>query len=358
LKYFHKIVRFEHQRLIVGQDEFTKTHLDSLIKLNEYHEGRYFEVIYEGVKFNQYVGVIQVDGLTIEIHPKADKNDSDSKWQGVLIGMLQACGKIRVESSGVANVSTQNLNLLEIYFEMYLKEISQLERRGFIKQYQKETSNVKYLKGKLDFAGNIRHNITHKERFYTTHQIYDANHLLHQVLYYALSIVSNCTKGTKLYDACNRVMINFPKVDKKIITSNQIDSIIINRKTTPYLKAIELARLIILNYSPDIRVGNEKMLSLLFDMNKLWEEYVLVKVGEYARKSKSDIEVLGQDSKPFWKDNKTNYSRYIRPDIVIKQGENIYIIDTKWKKPYNQKASIEDIRQMYAYNRFWNSHKY
>ena len=33
--------------------------------------------------------------------------------------------------------------------------------------------------------------------------------------------------------------------------------------------------MIILNYSPDIRTGQENMLTLYcFDMNKLWEEYI------------------------------------------------------------------------------------
>ena len=65
---------FEHQRLYVGENGFKQTHLDALLKLNEYHDGNYFEPIAKGIKFNQYVGVIQVDGLTIEINPKADKN--------------------------------------------------------------------------------------------------------------------------------------------------------------------------------------------------------------------------------------------------------------------------------------------
>ena len=33
------------------------------------------------------------------------------------------------------------------------------------------------------------------------------------------------------------------------------------------------------------------------------------------------------------------------------------MIDTKWKRSANHAASIEDLRQMYAYARFWNSNK-
>ena len=343
------ITVFEHQRLYVGEQNFNQVHLDALLKLNEYHEGNYFEPIAKGIKFNQYVGVIQVDGLIIEIHPKADKDDDNNKWKGVLIKMLQACGKLKAESSGGAHVKRQHLNLLEIYFELYLLEVEELIRKGLIKHYSKQTKNVKALKGKLDFAGHIQKNIVHKERFYTTHQVYDYNHFLHQVLYKAISIVSQFTNGSRLQDLSNRVLLNFPQVDDKIITTQQLNDILLTRKSKNYKNALELARLIILNYSPDISSGKEKMLSLLFDMNQLWEEYILGQVKKAC--IHTEIEISGQESKSFWGSNS------LRPDIVLRKGGKTYVIDTKWKRPQRSSASVNDLRQMYTYCRFWDAER-
>lgn len=340
---------FEHQRLRIGDNGFTRIHLDALLKLNEYHEGVYFEAIAKGIKFNQYVGVIQVDGLTIEINPKADKDDNEEKWKGVLLKMLQACGKLKASSTGPAHVRRQHLNLLEVYFELYLHEVYSLIRAGLLKKYRKETKNTKALKGKLEFAGNIRYNLVHKERFYTTHQIYDTNHLLHQILYKALDIVDHFSRGTRLNDFSKRVLLHFPIVENKIITSQHLENIKLNRKSGGYKDAVELARLIILNYSPDISSGKEKMLSLLFDMNQLWEEFILKQVRNAC--SDTNIEVEGQESKNFWGNNS------LRPDIVLRKGSKTYIIDTKWKRPTSNSASISDLRQMYAYCRFWNAEK-
>ncbi|MDA9951949.1 McrC family protein [Chitinophagales bacterium] len=346
---YHQIAVFEHQRLYVGDNGFKQSHLDALLKLNDFHQGAYFEPISKGVKFSQYVGVIQVDGLIIEIHPKADKNDEDSNWKGVLLKMLKACGKLNAKSSGAANVKKQNLNLLEVYFELFLNEITALNRRGLIKKYRKETSNVKALKGKLEFAGNIRQNLVHKERFYTSHQVYDTNHLIHQALYKALDIVEQFTRGTRLYDATRRVLLDFPEVDHVKITKSSLESIQLNRKSYSYGYALELARLIILNYSPDISAGKEKMLSLLFDMNDLWEEYVLKQL--IIATEHTDIEVAGQESSGFWGNNT------LRPDIVLRKGGKTYVVDTKWKQPSNNSASVSDLRQMYTYCRFWKADK-
>ncbi len=349
MKKRNNISVFEHQRLYIGEYGFKQTHLDALLKLNEYHDGNYFEPIAKGIKFNQYVGVIQVDGLTIEINPKADKDDDDNKWKDVLLKMLQACGKLKAESSGAAHVKRKHLNLLEVYFEMYLLEVEALVRKGLIKQYRKQTKNTKTLKGKLEFAGHIRKNIVHKERFYTTHQVYDSNHFLHQVLQKALAIVIQFTNESRLQDLVNRVQLNFPEVDNKTITAKQLNEIQLNRKSSGYSNALELARLIILNYSPDISSGKEKMLSLLFDMNELWETYILKQLLKAC--DGTDIVVSGQESKSFWGSNS------LRPDVVLRQGKKTFIIDTKWKRPQKSSASVSDLRQMYTYCRFWDAEK-
>ena len=272
------ITVYEHDRLTTDNASFNHKHLNALLKLNEYHNFDYFDPIPNGVKFKQYVGIIQVDGLSIEILPKADKDNSSADWKGLLLQMLKACGHLKASSAGSANVKRQHLNLLEVYFELYLTEIEILIHRGLVKKYRKKTGNVKALKGKLEFAGNIRHNLVHKERFFTTHQVYDYDHLLHQTLAHALEILEQFCKGSYLFDRCKRVLLNFPEITPLKVTKKQLEGIVLNRKTAPYSQALELARLIILNYSPDISTGREKMISLLFDMNRLWEEFILIQI--------------------------------------------------------------------------------
>jgi 5-methylcytosine-specific restriction enzyme subunit McrC len=230
-----------------------------------------------------------------------------------------------------------------------LLELENLIRKGLIKQYRKRTHNVKALKGKLEFAGNIRKNLVHKERFYTTHQVYDTEHIIHEVLFVALEIVDQFTRGTRLYDHCKRIQFSFPELTPRKITEDFINKIQPNRKSKGYSYALELARLIILHYSPDIVTGNQKMLSLLFDMNELWEEYVFKMLKKACQGT--DIEVTPQDQKPFWGYNS------LKPDIVLRKGNTTYIVDTKWKRPQDHAASVQDLRQMYAYGRFWDAEK-
>ena len=344
------IIKYEHEFLHIKNEGLKTTHYEALIWLNNLHGNKYFTIEPKGIRFKQYVGVIQLDGITIEILPKADRNNdaqTKDKWQNVLVEMLKACRKIKINPYENAQLKQGKLNLLELYFDQYLTEVQLLLRNGLAKQYRKEAGNVKALKGKLDFAQNIRHNLVHKERFYTIHQVYDVDHKIHQVLAQAIDIVRQFSTSMWINDKCRRVQLEFPEVKKISATKQLLDSIQLNRKTASYERALELARLIILNYSPDISQGNDKMISILFDMNQLWEEYVLTKLKQASRNHPS-IKVLGKGVKSFWGSNR------LEPDIVLEKGGETFIIDTKWKTP-GTSTSVQDLRQMYAYGRFWNA---
>lgn len=338
---------FEHSFLPI-EGSFGQRHFMALSKLNALHNDKYFCIRHNGIKFKQYVGVIQVDGLTIEILPKIDNHSGDEAvWQKALIEMLRVTKKLKVQKVDQANVNRQNIHLLDLYFEWFLNEVQLLIHHGLIKQYYKETNNVKALKGKLEFAGHISKNLVHKERFYTTHQVYGKDHLVHQILSKALDIIEKCTKGNFLYSHCKTVQLDFPEVKNISVTEATFSKIPKTRKTASYETALAISKFIILNFAPNITSGSENMLALLFDMNSLWEEYILARL----KQSDRNVNIRGQQSTTFWNDIT------IRPDIVIEQIDNKFIIDTKWKNISNDKTSTHDLRQMYVYNDYWNSDK-
>ncbi|MFB3386659.1 McrC family protein [Flavobacterium sp. LAR06] len=342
-----KIQVFEHSFLSI-EGKFKQNHFVALSKLNALHNDKYFDIRHNGVKFKQFVGVIQVDGLTIEILPKID-NDGKSfnVWQKALIKMLRVTKKLKVQKLDNADVNRQNIHLLDIYFEWFLNEVQLLIHQGLIKQYYTETSNVNALKGKLEFAGHISKNLVHKERFYTTHQVYDKDHSVHQILSKALGIVEKCTKGNYLYSKCKTVQLDFPEVKNISVNEAAFSKIPKTRKTTPYETALAISKFIILNFAPNISSGSENMLALLFDMNNLWEEYILARL----KQSDKGLTVYGQQSRHFWD------GISIRPDIVLDNGSDKFIIDTKWKNIAYSQPSTHDLRQMYVYNDYWKSTK-
>ena len=353
---------FEYEKLTLHNDwrdrQLMPKELEKLYEFNDRNNNNYFTGIRDGVKFKNFVGVIQIGGLTIEILPKADRakssEDDYKNWHGALLNMLKVCKHINVTSMSEANLKRKHNSLLDLYFEMYLDEVGRLLRVGLIKKYRKHSSNVLALKGRLDFNKNIQQNLIHQERFYTNHQVYDYEHVVNQILLKRLSILNNITYNPLLKDKIARLQLNFPEIKEINIQKFHFDKVKENRKTASYSRALQIAQMIILNYSPDIRSGQENMLTLLFDMNKLWEEYIYRML---MRSKSNDVTVNFQNKQKFWE------GRTIRPDIVLtKKTDGIketFVIDTKWKvlDAVKPKPSDDDLKQMYTYNMYWDAKK-
>lgn len=341
---------FEYQKLRYDDSGiFRKHHFDAMVKFNELQQNKYFTIIHKGIRFGNYVGVIQIGGLTIEILPKADNNENADKnlWQNILLNMLKVCKHIQVESISETQLKKRYHSILDVYFELYLNEVERLVKKGMIKKYRKNQSNQNALKGKLLFAQNIQQNLVHKERFYCEHQVYDKNHLLHQILYKGLLVLKTFVNDS-LKDKLNRLLFEFQDIENINIQKKHFDKIIIDRKNHDYQKAIDIAKIIILNYSPSLNYGNENLLTLLFDMNALWEEYIF----RILQKHKTDeMEVSFQNSDKFWENKR------IRPDIVLKTKDDIFVIDTKWKIIEANNPSDDDLKQMFVYNLHWKAEK-
>ena len=350
-----KIQVFEHQsisysgRYAIPEFNQKQYHaFESYFQKNE--RTPFFDLIPKGIRFKSYVGVIQVGDLVIEVLPKSDRkrqpSASKETWQNILLDMLRTCELLKARQSSNANLGLKRNSILELYFILFLEELETLMKKGLIKKYKSHQSQQKSLKGALIFSEQIKRNLVHKERFFVRHQTYDKNHLLHQVLYEALLLIERLDISGGLKDRVGRLLLDFPLVDRRKIKADDFSRITYSRKHAPYERSLEIAKLLLLNFRPDLKAGKQNMIALMFDMNMLWEEYVYRVL---RRELRREWEVHGQKRKRFWE------KKVIKPDIVLRHRESgvVYVIDTKWKLPEKNKPSDNDLKQMFAYNHYW-----
>ncbi|MEQ1554592.1 MAG: hypothetical protein ABL929_10455 [Ferruginibacter sp.] len=349
------ITVFEHQAIFTnkGIHRLTIKHLEALQNFYKEVDFPYYTLVHKGVRFCEYVGVLQVGNLTIEVLPKAD-NDGEEYWRTMLIDMLRTVGLFKVNAPSNSNLNLKTNSVLDLYFELFVQEAEELLHKGLIKKYRKTQNNITVLKGSLLFAKQLQKNLVHQERFYTRHTIYDREHPLNCVLYKTLLLLNRISANQSLQSRIGSLLLNFPELPPIKTDDAFFDKIQYSRKTELYKAAIDIAKLILLNYHPDVNKGNNDVLALMFDMNSLWEKFVFTSL----RKNKpSNYTLKSQSVKQFWKKNGGRGKKMI-PDIVIENDNNeVVVIDTKWKNIGTSNPSDADLRQMYAYSKFHNNAK-
>jgi len=345
---------FEHSSIAFkgkhSDPKFTE-HLHSAFEryFSSNEDTQFFSMIPYGVRFNQYVGVIHIGTITVEVLPKASKENNKNIWQGVLLNMLKTCNLITAKSTGSAPLRLKSNSIMDLYFEWFLKELDYLIRRGLIKRYRKTEGQINALKGAIVFPKHVSKNIIHQERFYSRFTTYDQDHLIHQILFECLQLIEHISNSPVLFDQIGRQKLSFPQVESLRVNAEHFDQIRMDRKNQPYKNALDIAKLLLLNYRPDIRNGRDDLLAIMFDMNLLWEEYIYQILRRYPD---SGWTVQAQARDYFW-ERKT-----IRPDIVLKSlsdKEKIVVIDTKWKTVEDGHPNDGDLKQMFVYNHHWKS---
>lgn len=348
------ITVFEHEALRLDKQKgFSEAHLKALQAHYGQHGVPYYNLIHEGVKFNEYVGVIQVGQLVIEVLPKADKathNDQKAKWRGILINMLKAVGGFDVKISSNSDLNLKTNHLLDLYFELFVRELEYLLHTGLVKQYRKKEGNLNTLKGNLQFSKHLQQNIVHQERFFVRYTTYDTQHQWHAILYKTLLLLQQLNTRPALHSRIVSLLLNFPEMPDLRVNEATFERLIYSRKTEPYRQAIQIARLLLLRYHPDVNRGRNHVLALMFDMNLLWEQFVYRSLLKYPQ---AGMVICAQQPENFWRAEQSRTPSQIRADIILEFLDQKIILDTKWKNLNGDKPSAADLHQMYVYHQYY-----
>ena len=347
------ITRFEHEKLIFDLKNQKEKQLHDALEIYHGNQTPFFKLIRNGVQFNEYVGVIQIGKTTIEVLPKADQS-GEEKWRNLLIGMIKTVWEFDANSTGSSSLKLKSNSILELYFELFISEVEYLFHRGLIKRYRKNEGNQTSLKGALQFSKHISQNLVHKERFYVKYTQYSNEHTIHEILFKTIKLLAHINSNPLLKGRIGALTLNFPEMKEIKVNESTFNKIAFDRKNQHYQTALEIAKLLLLNYHPDVSKGRNDVLALMFDMNSLWEQFILVTL---KRKLKTH-QVTAQVTKSFWKPI-SGYSSKMRPDIILKckESQENYVLDTKWKNLNGYNPSPEDLRQMYVYHRFYQAKK-
>lgn len=355
---------FEWESLRVGEKGFTQRHFDSLVIWQDRQPDAYFGVGHNKITFQQWVGVVQVGQLVIEVLPKVASgrgNVSESerakdvdRWKGVLVDMLRRTGRLKVRLADDADLALRRQSLLDLYFQSYLDEVEHLMHLGLVKKYRREARNRTALKGKLLFQRQVEENLLHQERFYCEASEYDRQNVWNEILLAGLRVTSGMAQDGLIRARAKNLELSFPDWPERRYEERDFDRLRFDRKTRGYEPALILARLILLHLNPQTAAGRDRVVAILFDMSSLWEDWLLATYRSSYR-GDPDVRIPGKKSQMFWAAHKGG-AKWLETDILIEKDGRTMVLDAKWKRPERHPAD-DDLKQMFAYNLMWKSNE-
>lgn len=307
-----------------------------------------------------YVGVITMDdGTTIEILPKIFSHEAitEGKVKKLLVDMLKTLRNAPFKSLQSTNVNIDKLSIFEIFIRMFVDEVFYIVKRGLKCDYETIQSNESVFKGKMVFAGQIKHNYAHKERSFVEYDEFNTNRAENKILKSTLSYLYKSTTSFKNKSDIKTLLNAFSDVDESKDYQADVSKIVPDRKTSDYQTALLWSKVFLMGKSFTSFSGSEVAFALLFPMETLFESYIAAQLKKML--GHSGYTLSAQDKTYHLFDEPRKF--LMKPDIVIKNKAlgQVFVMDTKWKVLSDAKAnygiSQADMYQMYAYQKKYTS---
>ncbi len=339
-------------------------HLIAFIEENRHTEiNKAFQIARQkGKSFIQvknYVGIIETkEGVTVEILPKVyTASDTLEKQQQLFLRMLRQLRNSPFISIKNAHLKISPFPILEVFISGFLNELKKLQKTGLKKDYRTQSSNQRFLRGKLLFHKQLKNNLTKPHLLYAEHD----NHLLdtpaNRLLKTCLKLLLKKSKSIRNQNQIRHQLLYFDSVSisENILADLQrIDHE--NRLYRHYQQCLRWTRIFLMGQSFTNFKGRHLNQALLFPMERIFEDYV----GVHIKKQLLDFDVKLQDKRFHLINEHLGKPKFrLRPDIVIRSADKLLIIDTKWKNiDQNRPKANYEIRQSDMYQLFAYGEKY
>lgn len=275
--------------------------------------------------------------------------------QRFLIHCLSFFKQKLIKKSQISSIDTCNTPLLDVFMQMFCQELLEVCKKGIRHDYVAIEENRPYLKGKLLFGGQIRHNLVHKERFYTSSDEYIADIAPNRLIKSTLELIhSKATSHTTL-TLINQCLEIFEEIPSSGNIEGDFLSCTSSRHFSYYDNLLEWCKLFLQGNSFSAYSGESKAYALLFPMEKLFESYVAHMFKKYN--NGNDKRIYAQSSSQYLLHSEGDSKLFqLKPDLILELGEKKIIADTKWKPLKNAEDKKHGIAQSDLYQVFAYAH--
>lgn len=312
------------------------------------------------IQAQQWVGIVQIPGLQVEILPKVDTKSSETsaaetdQWYETrrnLLYMLAVSGDVPVRTRDMARLATRRAPLNETLSALFANTLMSELLRGCEKNYVTYEENLRCFKGRLLVGKQVLKNAAHRERFYCRYDQFSEDTALNRIFKAACRVLLDLTQAPATQDKLRHCRLVLDEVSDVAVSPAHFDRITFSRQNERFEDLFHFCRLILGDQAPTIQAGEAQSFSLLFDMNKVFERFIASFLHDRVMPKLPECKLYPQarnNRRPLFQDEKLRGVLPLEPDILVhhRTRECNLVIDTKWKR---RTSGSEDLYQLYAY---------
>lgn len=305
------------------------------------------------VRVLNYVGVVETPcGTRLEVLPKhVEEGDCIREARSLLLSMVTAALKLKPRVAATAEIAAFDMPLPEWLARQFLEEVSDLARRGLRRAYNPTDENAPFLRGALDTVSQIRAGPARAHRFHIRHDVFTMDRPENRLIISTLHHILGCTKQSENWRLARELVQLLGDIPASGDIKRDFRRWGRDRLLADYSALRPLCELVLTKRSPFTVAGHFPGLSMLFPMERLFEEYVLAAVRRGASQTQTvrsqcgDHHLCRYDNRDWFK---------LKPDILIEESGETIVIDAKWKLLSNDRLrnfdlSSADFYQLHAY---------
>lgn len=308
----------------------------------------------ELIRVHNYVGLLPLScGTQLEILPKIDL---PANGRSLLLAMLRYVRHSPCRTLTAAHTDATRVPLWEVFVSAFLDTLTSLIQQGIQQAYVTVDRNERFWKGKFQATRQLRENALHAERLAVSYEALTADVPPNRILKTTLLQLNQQSRS----EANQRRIAQFLGVLADVPAAESVPDHLkairrTNRLFARYEPALRWAEALLTGCGFGLNPGCMESLSLLFPMERVFEEYVAHGIRAYWPEAGN---VTIQESSAHLVDEHVGTPKFkLRPDILIRNGDRTLVLDTKWKainghdKTGNYGIEQADLYQLYAYGK-------
>jgi 5-methylcytosine-specific restriction enzyme subunit McrC len=265
--------------------------------------------------------------------------------------MLARAGELGSKRVGEAGLGQQHSHLMDVFIEDFCSQVKSVLRGGAIARYSERTENLNAIRGRLELTEHLRTNAFDRSHLLCRFDERSTDNPYNQALKAVLRILLGLALSPRTRAMVAAFLHRFDEVTDRRVTARDVGALRFDRTIRHWEPVFARARWLLTGLYPDVRIGDAAGSALLFNMEKLFETVLGLRIRHACQVQAGARLTVGLQS-PVKNLAKAGFQ--LRPDITVQsEDECVAIFDAKWKRldlaEPNSGVSSGDAYQMNAY---------